>query len=702
MPDSSRFEQYRFTIGVDIGGTFTDCVTLANDGSIAKSKVFTRRTDRAGSFFDSIAAVAKELGMTLSQLLERCDRIVHGTTTGTNAIVARHGAKVGLITTAGHGDVIFLMKGGGRTAGLPAEELLHIASSDKPPLIVERACVREVPERTDIDGDMVVSLDETRVREAIRELLRENVEAIAVSMLWSVRNPSAEVRVCELVGEMAPDRFVCRASELSSRVGEYERTTVAIMNAYIGPLMMQYVEAIERGAIERGYKNRVLYTQCGGGAITSEEARSAPIRTLQSGPVSGIVGSAFLGRQIGYKNIIAADMGGTTFDVSVIREGRPLAREVSMVERYELALPMLDVESIGAGGGSVAWIDDSNRLAVGPRSATAEPGPACYGRGGTEATVTDADLLLGLIDPDGFFGGRMHLDREAAERAIGNLARQLGLSVLETAAGITRIVDAKMSDLIRRMSVQRGFDPREFVCFAFGGGGPVHAGAVSAEIGLCKVIIPLLDVAPVWSAFGAATADVSHLYAEERRLPMPANVRIFNETFGRLEARALRTLLEEGFERGDIVFERTVRMKYVSQIHDIEASVPGGTLGAQDIAMLSESFDRTYSQTFGDIALRAGAETEVTAFQLRSNGLTYKPNLTKYEQRLSNVIRKARPVYWPELVQSIDTQVLQICQGALSEKVVGPALIELPYSVCVVRPGQVAEADDFGNLVVTI
>jgi N-methylhydantoinase A len=296
----------------------------------------------------------------------------------------------------------------------------------------------------------------------------------------------------------------------------------------------------------------------------------------------------------------------------------------------------------------------------------------------------------------------MRLDHEAAERAIGNVAIRLGLSLLETAAGITRIVDSKMSDLIRRMSVLRGFDPRDFVCFAFGGGGPVHAGAVSAEIGLRKVVIPLLDVAPVWSAFGAATADVSHLYTEDCSVEIPTDVHTLGNIFDRLEERALQTLFEEGFERGGITLERAVRMRYATQIHDVEVPIPGGVLDDRNVVTLAADFDRIYRKTFGNIAARVGSRVQITRFEVRSNGITYKPSLRKRAADASEIVRTSRPVYWPELTQSVETEVLRMQRGVLPERLRGPALIELPYSVGVVRPGQVAESDEFGNVVVTV
>jgi N-methylhydantoinase A len=702
MTDQNGSGATTYAIGVDIGGTFTDCVALRNDGVVFTAKVLTEPRDRSASFFGAIAAVADEMGLTARQILERCDRLIHGTTTGTNAIVARDGATVGLLTTSGHGDVMFLMKGSGRTAGLPPEELLNIVATVKPEPLVARRLIREVAERTDLDGDVVVVLDEAEARDAVRALVAEGVESIAISLLWSIKNADAEHRLRDIVQEIAPDVYACCGSDLSARVGEYERTAVAAMNAYIGPLMNRYVDAIELGIADRGYSGQVLYTQCAGGAITGREARDAPIRTLQSGPVSGIVGSVFLGEHLGYDNVIAADMGGTTFDVSVIHRGVPLAKDVSMFERYELALPMLDVESIGAGGGSIAWIDDSGRLQVGPRSAGAEPGPACYGRGGIEPTVTDADVVLGIISPEAFFGGNMSLDRGAAEAAIGRLADRLGLGLYETAAGINRIVDAKMSDLIRRMSVLRGFDPRDFVCFAFGGGGPVHAGAVARAIGLREIVVPLLDVAPVFSAFGAATADVTHVYQDPRALDMPAPAHAINETFAVLEQAAREALQSEGFGDREIVCARSVRMKHRAQIHDVEVPVDAGVLTDADVSAIDDNFTRIYEERYGQGAGFREAGVHITGFQVRASGLTYKPKLADQEQGTARIERSERPVYWTERGGFVETPVLRMTAGTLADEVVGPALIELPNTVVVIRPDQTASSDIVGNLVVRL
>jgi N-methylhydantoinase A len=351
-----------YVVGVDIGGTFTDCVVYAPDGTMTGAKAPTTPENRAKGFFDSIEVAAAGLGLSLRELLERSERVVHGTTAGTNAIVARDGAVTGLLTTAGHRDVIFLMGGGGRTSGLPADQALHVPSTNKPEPLVPKRLVATVPERMDVDGDVIVPLDEAAAREAIRHLVEdEGAESIAVSLMWSVANPRHEQRIRELVTELYPDVFVCCGSDLVNQVGEYERTTTTVMNAYIGPIMVRYIDAIESGAADRGFPHRVLFAQCAGGAITGAEAKAAPIRTVQSGPVAGIVSSQMLARQIDTENVLLADMGGTTFDVSVIRHGSGMRRDVSTFQRYELALPMLDVESVGAGGGSIAWVDASTR-----------------------------------------------------------------------------------------------------------------------------------------------------------------------------------------------------------------------------------------------------------------------------------------------------------------------------------------------------
>ena len=690
-----------YAIGVDIGGTFTDCVVVSPDGSIVGAKAPTTPHDRSEGFFASIKRAAEKLGKPMRELLGQTERLVHGTTTGTNAIVQRDGARTGLITTAGQGDIMYLMRGGGRTAGLAPEEALHVPSTRKPDPIVPKHLTAEVPERVDVDGDVVVPLDEEAAHKAIRHLVEdEGAEALAISLVWSVKNPSHERRIRDLVAEVAPGVFVSCASDLVSQIGEYERTTTAVMNAYIGPLMTRYIESIEAGAAANGFTGQVLFAQCSGGAITGEEARRAPIRTVNSGPVAGIVSSELLARRIGVENILLADMGGTTFDVSVVHHGEPLRRNTSIFQRYELAMPMLDVESIGAGGGSIAWIDASERLNVGPKSAGAAPGPASYGNGGTEATVTDADIVLGILDPTTFLNGRMQLRPELGEAAIQRLADQLGLGVYETAAGINRIVDSKMADLIRRMSVLRGLDPRKFALFAFGGGGPVHATAVAREAGIKKVVVPLPYVAALWSALGAAVSDVSHIYQEPHSFRYPVASAPINEIFARLEVRAEETLADEGLADLPHHLARSVRMKYAMQVHDVEVPVAPGLLDDDDMTKIDLDFGRIYEALFGEGSGYREGGVEITGVQVRVDCVTEKPPFVEHQPSEEGVTRSSRSVFWSELGNAVDTPVVKLERSTLAETIEGPALVELPDTVVVVRPGQSARFDRIGNLVV--
>jgi N-methylhydantoinase A len=685
-----------YAVGVDIGGTFTDCAIVGPDGSVRTGKVPTRPDDRARSFFDAISEAAAKFELPLEELLTRCDRLVHGTTTGTNALITRSGARVGLVTTAGHGDAIRIMKGAGRLAGVSGELMLDLAGSAKPTPLVARHDVVEVIERVDFTGDVIVPLDEESVTAGLERLA--GVDALTVSLLWSVRHGAHERRIVELARRQRPALYVTAASEVAAQVGEYERTMTGVINSYIGPLMAGYVGAIEQGAREHGYAGRIMYAQCAGGTITAEEARQAPIRTVHSGPVMGTLGSAFLAERIGEPNVVVTDMGGTSFDVSIIRDGKPDLRESSVLERFEIALPMVYVDSIGAGGGSIAWLDDSDGLQVGPQSAGADPGPACYGRGGTEPTVTDADVVLGLLDPDGFLHGAAPLDREASAAAIGVLADRLGLDLHETAAGISRIVDSKMADLLRRMSVLRGLDPREFVCFAYGGMGPVHAGAVAREVGVKRLVVPLPHVAPVWSAFGATVADVVHIYQRPRRLAMPADRDEVASVFAELEEQGRETLRAEGFGAERIDLRRSLRLKYAAQVYDVE--VPLAAEDPFDPARIGADFGRLYEQLHGKGSGHPEGGTEITAFVLRARGLGDPPLLSPPPVVVPE--RTSRPVYWRELGGFAETPVLRFGEGRLDDELVGPVLLDLPDTVVVVRPGQRARFSDVGTLLVEL
>ncbi|MGE0384505.1 MAG: hydantoinase/oxoprolinase family protein [Gammaproteobacteria bacterium] len=693
----------RYAVGVDIGGTFTDCFIIDEAGNAAVGKAPTTPDDRSRGFFDSIADAALALGTDVAGVLSRTIRLVHGTTTGINAIVSRTGAKVGLLATAGHGDAIFIMKGGGRTAGMLPDQLLDLVAARKPDPIVPRAQVVEIEERIDLDGNVVVALCDESARSQIHALLRTGVDAIAISLLWSSKNPRHEQRLRALISDLAPDMFVSCSSDVVSRIGEYERTVTCVMNAYIGPLMIRYIDAIEARARSLGYSHGVQFAQCGGGAMSAAEARSAPIFTLQSGPVAGVIASVLFAQRTNIRDIITTDMGGTTFDVSVIRDGNAMSRDLTVFHGYELVLPMYDIESIGAGGGSIAWIDSAGRLDVGPRSAGADPGPVCYDRGGVEPTVTDADVVLGVISSDSFLHGRFDINPDLAFRAIERLGARIGLDVYATAAGMNRLIDAKMAELLRRMVQFRGFDPRRFAMLAFGGGGPVHAAASAAAAGIPTVIVPDPHLAPVWSAVGAANADVVHILLEPRVLLLPVDPEILESTFSDLEERARSRFSAETL--GNVRLERSLRMKHAMQVFDVDVPIAFEFGDPADIAMLDDEFTRIYEERFGAGSGNRSGGIEITAFALRATLPTAKSRfLFERSKRSERPERSQRPVYWHELGGFTQTPVIRVIPGTApvdSEPEDGPLLVELPDTVVVARPGQRLWFDAHGNVVVS-
>src|SRR6185503_2880077 len=511
-----------YLVGIDIGGTFTDCAIVDGAGKLLTTKVPSTPGDFSRGMMDALDAGAKALGLQLDHFCRDIAFLSHGTTVGTNTIIQKKGARVGLITTKGHEDAIHIMRGSRGYGGRDIRKVVHFPETSKPTPIVPKRLIRGVSERVDCFGEIVVSLNETQVEAAIRELLAEGVEAIAICFLWSFRNPAHELRVRDLVKSIASDVFVTCSVDIAPKWGEYERVTATALNAYLGPVMTGYLQRLDTSLQKLGYQHGLQITQCGGGTVPVARAGEAPLLTLDSGPVSGVTASMFLGNAMGEKNVITTDMGGTSFDVSIIHEGKPAYSFISNTDQYEYFLPKVDLQAIGAGGGSLARVNAERRtLTVGPDSAGAFPGPVCYGRGGKVPTVTDAQLVLGYLDPDNFAGGRMKLNRDTAFSEIQKLGKQIGLSAVETAAGICRIVELNMADIIRKVTVEKGFDPRDFVLFAFGGAGPAHAAVFARELGVKKVIVPQRKAASTWCAFGAAAADVLHIFEHSEIMGTP-------------------------------------------------------------------------------------------------------------------------------------------------------------------------------------
>jgi len=694
-------------IGIDTGGTFTDCVVMDAGGRIVAAKAPSTPDDFSEGVMESLRLAAERLGLTTEALLRDTARLALGTTVGTNAMLQRRGARVGLVTTKGHRDVIHIMRGARGVPGLNNVQVLHFPESGKPDPIVPKPLITEVSERVDCKGQVVVELNEEEAESAIRRLVARGVEAIAICFLWSFRHAEHERRVKAMVERLAPGVFVCCSADLIPRWGEYERTVATVLNAYLGPVMSRYLGRLESRAQAAGLRYQLQVMQCGGGVIPAAESARRAFLTLDSGPVAGVLASQYLGGIVGHKHVIATDMGGTSFDVGLVWDGEPVASYQSVVHQYEYFVPRIDIRSIGSGGGSLVWIDDvSGTLRVGPVSAGALPGPACYGRGGTQPTVTDADLVLGYLDPDSFLGGRLRLDRERARASLTPVATRLGMGLTETAAGAVRVVEHQMADLIRKATVQKGYDPRDCVVFAYGGAGPVHAGVYARELGAQGVVVPLGGLCSLWSALGAASADLLHIYEAVDIQPSPFEPARVTAHFAALEARGRAQLSADGIDPGSARLARSADLRYKGQINEVEVPVTSGALGEAALAQLVGDFHRRYETVYGRGAGFHEARVEIVTYRVRASAPSAKPRIVAGPERgptpAADARAGTRPVYWSELGDFDATPVFSGERLQPGNVVPGPAIIQVPDTTIVVHPFQTARIDPYGDVLIDL
>ncbi|MCH8187340.1 MAG: hydantoinase/oxoprolinase family protein [Proteobacteria bacterium] len=677
------------------------------DGRAVTAKAPSTPGNFADGMMAALAAAAVKLDLSPRALCESISVLSHGTTIGTNVIIQKRGAKVGLITTKGHNDVIHIMRGSRGLTGRDVQLVVHFPESSKPDPIIPKRLIEGVSERVDCFGKVVVELNEEETEQAVRRLVDLGVEALAVCFLWSFLEPAHERRVREIIEAVAPDLFVTCSHELVPKWGEYERTTAVALNAYIGPRTTGYLRNIEDALADLGYRAPVQITQCAGGTISVAKAMEAPLLTLDSGPVSGVTGTKYTGGIMGYDNIITADMGGTSFDVGIIHRGEPAYSFRSMVNQYEYFLPKVDLQTIGSGGGSKVWIDDVTRtLHVGPDSAGAVPGPACYGLGGEDATVTDADIVLGYLNPDNFAGKTMTLDKGAAEAAVQKVAGRLDMGLHECASGIVRIVDFQMADLIRKVTIQKGFDPRDFVVFAFGGAGPVHAGVFAQELGVQKIIIPQRDTASVWCAFGAAAADILHVAEQVDIMTSPFDPARVNGIIAALNAKVSAQLSKDGISPDRQKFRFTLDMRHKGQINEVAVDLDGDTLAQADLEGLRARFVERYELLYGAGASLRGAQLEIVTVRCRASADTLKPKLvaakTSSESMPDSAHLPRRRVYWSELNDHENTRIYNGHELRPGNRIEGPAIVEMEATTVVVHPGQTMVVDAFSNFEINL
>jgi N-methylhydantoinase A len=692
-----------YLVGIDIGGTFTDCAIVDRAGRLLTTKVPSTPQDFSQGMMDALQTGAQALDLSLGDFCRDIAFLSHGTTVGTNTIIQKKGARVGLITTRGHEDAIHIMRGSRGYGGRDVRKVVHFPETSKPAPIVPKRLIRGVSERVDCFGEVVAALNEAEAEKAIRELVAEGVQAIAVCFLWSFRNSKHELRVRELVRKLAPEVFVTCSVDIAPKWGEYERVTATALNATLGPVMSGYLGKLDRTLTGLGYAHGLQIAQCGGGTVPVARAGEAPLLTLDSGPVAGVTASSFLGAAMGEKNIITTDMGGTSFDVSIIYGGKPAYAFTSNTDQYEYFLPKVDIQAIGAGGGSLAQAHPETRtLTVGPESAGAFPGPVCYGRGGTVPTVTDAELVLGYLDPDNFAGGRMQLDRKAAYAAVEALGAKIGMGAVECAAGICRIVELNMADIIRKVTVEKGYDPRDFVLFAFGGAGPAHAGVFAAELGVRKVIVPQRKAASTWCAFGAAAADVLHIFEHSEILATPVPAARLNANLDAIEARARAMMAGEGIVSARQRFEFSLDVRHKGQINEVEVLMPWKRLSADYEPRLRKLFVERYEKLYGRGSALAGAQLEIVVCRLRARALTPRPKLTRTKMASRAVPKaaflKPRMIWWQGLKK---TPVVDGDKLAAGNTIRGPAIVETTDTTVVVHPGTTLRVDALDNFEIT-
>jgi N-methylhydantoinase A len=694
-------------IGVDVGGTFTDSVAIDGSGRVVIGKAPTTPKNVADGVMASLTDLAGKCSLDgLPALLSQANFIGHGTTVGTNALLTRSGAKVGLLITAGFEQTPYIQRAIGRIAGLSEEEQRFQVSIRQPKPLIERSHIVGVLERVDSNGTVIVPLSEAEAERAVRALLDQGVEAVAICLLWSFLNPAHEQLLTRTLNRLAPDLPISVSSDLVPKIRENARCNTVVIDAYVRGRVHDYLVALHTRLADSGFRRSVATMQCFGGVSDSQHVHA--ISTMDSGPVGGVMASKYLARQLGEPNVITTDVGGTSFDVSAICNDQEMIKReyfgsAGVMSRFEVLLPRVDIQSTGAGGGSIAWFDRSTRtIKLGPKSAGSDPGPVFYGRGGMAPTVADAWLILGYLDPDNFLDGRITVDMAAAFAAIDrDLAKPLGMTVPEAASAIVQLANNHMSDAIKVFMTSHGLDTREYVMFAFGGGGPLHAAAYGALSGVKKTY--LLSNAGVLSAFGIALADMKHRQERTMLQREPFNIPALLEAMTGLEDRLHEQFEREGLRPAAVTLRHFLEMRYRGQIHEITVEIPGKEwMAAAQLPTLKARFSEQYGKVYSSSAESAFSEIEITGVVIEGQADSAKPSVRRESKTANGAApsAKMRSAYFPDRKGYRDIPVHSYASLAEGQVLQGPLIVQGQYLTMLVNPGQTAVVDGFGNLVI--
>jgi N-methylhydantoinase A len=684
----------KYRVTVDTGGTFSDFVFFNEDtGAISITKVPSTPREP----FQAILNGVKELidqGVAARDISFFC----HGTTVGTNTLLEEKGAKTGLLVTQGFRGIYEVME---QTRGYgPATYDLFF---EKPRLLAPPYLTEEIPERVDFRGNALKPIEVEVSREAVKRLQKKGVQSVAVCFLFSFLNPDHELKIKEIFAEEFPEATLSLSCEVLPQIREFYRMSTTVINAYIAPVMANYLGRLEQRLKELGVMTPKLYImQSNGGVSTFEGSTKKPVATVLSGPAGGVIASMGTCERIGVNNIITFDMGGTSCDVALIHQGRPVITTQGKINQRPISLPMLDIHTVSAGGGTIARIDAVGGLQVGPHSAGADPGPVSYNRGGQEITVTDANIVTGVLDPDHFLGGRMKLDKAKAERILEEkIARPLGLNRLEAADGILNIINVKMEEAIKAVSSQRGYDIRDFTLVAFGGGGPMHAGRIALDLGIPSVLVPLTP--GVHSALGLLMSDVKHDYVRSKLAGLDElDLNEVNEFFAQLIEGARADLRSEGFQENEIKLEPFLDLRYAGQGYELTVPCPMPPLERTDLKLMRERFDIQHEQASGH---KAETEpVELVSLRLISYGLVPQAKLSPSKatgRKVSEAKTGERKVYFGKQHGVLNCQIYKRDLLEPGHRVFGPAIVEQLDTTTVIHPEQEAAVDDYRNLIVT-
>jgi len=692
--------QYR--LGIDIGGTFTDGVLMKLEtGELLTTKVATTPRDLAGGFLHAIERVVAEAAISPDEVAQ----LIHATTVATNAIIENNVARSAFITTKGFRDILEIQR--------QIRPALYDLFFEKPVPLIPRYLCYEVTERVTAEGGVLEPLAEDEVRQVVQQIRQEGVEAIAVCFLHSYINASHEKRTGEIIKEEFPGVYLTLSSEINPEFREYFRASTTVINTSLMPLVARYIEMLQKEIATRGLKSGLYVMQSAGGLMTGDVARDKPAFMVESGPAAGVIAASTMGSLLGFPNVISFDMGGTTAKAGLVQRGQPkLAANYEVGSAamspdargrkgsgYPLNTPVIDLVEIGAGGGSIAWIDTGGSLRVGPRSAGADPGPACYQTGGALPTVTDANLILGRIDPDYFLGGEMKLNKRAAEQAIAeHCAGALGKDVVATAAGIVEIANANMVRALKIVSVERGYDPREHVLIAFGGAGPMHVNAIVEELMVPTVIIPMNP--GITSALGLLMTDLRHDYvmtyicrADQVDLDRVNNI------YRDFEHQGRSLLAQEGMKSQDMLSSRYMDMRYVGQSYELTIPLPGKEIAAKDIVDAVNLFHKEHERAYGHCAPEE--PVQIANLKLSVIGRIPKPRLRELERgdiSPEKALRTSRKVYFAEAGGFLECHVYDRYRLAQGNMINGPAIVDDKDATTVIHPDYQAQVDRFGNL----